>query len=129
MWVRWHCILSVLHQIKIRYINPWFWRCSLFCYEPVQHNYFFAVLLYSIVYSARWVSIYLNLWGIPNYFFRIEGGTDGYASIPYYFAYISAEFNLHTHLLRVGFSIKIYLSWFLYGISMNMVTRFIHIDF
>ena len=44
MRVRWHCIFSVLCQIKIMYINPWFWRFSLFSYK-----YFFAVLLYSIV--------------------------------------------------------------------------------
>ena len=61
MWVGGHCILALLHQIKIMHINPWFWRFSLFCYEPVQHIYFFAELLYSIVYGARWVSIGLNL--------------------------------------------------------------------
>ena len=60
MWARGHCMLALLHQIKIMHINPWFWRFSLFCYEPVQHIYFFAELLYSIVYSARWVSIGLN---------------------------------------------------------------------
>ena len=63
MWVRGHCILALLHQIKITHINPWFWRFSLFCYKPVQ-PIFFAELLYSIVYSARWVSMGLNLWAI-----------------------------------------------------------------
>ena len=36
----------------------------LFWFEPVQYIYFFAELLYSIVYSARWVSMGLNLWRI-----------------------------------------------------------------
>ena len=42
---------ELLHQIKIMHINPWFWRFSLFCSEPVNHLYF-LLLLYSIVYST-----------------------------------------------------------------------------
>ena len=60
MWVRWHCILSVLHQIKIMYIIP-FWRFSLFCYEPVQHDYFCCTIVRHSTKHARWVSICLNL--------------------------------------------------------------------
>ena len=48
---------------KSGHINPWFSKFALFCHELVQHIYF-AELLYSIVYSERWVSMGLNLWRI-----------------------------------------------------------------
>jgi len=58
------CILSVLHQIKIMYI-PDFEDFHYFFMNRFSITIFFAVLLYSIVYSVRWISICLNLWKAP----------------------------------------------------------------
>ena len=65
MWVRGHCILSLLHQINNMHINPWFWRFSLFCYEPVQHIYFCWIIVQHCVQCK--VSIYGSyLWPQPR---------------------------------------------------------------
>jgi len=61
MWVGGQCILSLLHQIKIMHINPWFWRFSLFCYEPVQHIYFllnYCTAQCTVQGEYLWVLIY-----------------------------------------------------------------------
>ena len=43
------------------HINPWFWRFSLFCYEPVQHIYFllnYCTALCTVQGEYLWVLIY-----------------------------------------------------------------------
>ena len=62
MRVRWHCILSVLHQIKIMYINPWYWRFLLFFFNRFSITNFCCIIIRQSTKYARWVSICLYLW-------------------------------------------------------------------
>ena len=79
----------LLHQIEMMHINPWFWRFSLFFLWIGSEYLFFAELLYSIVYSARWVSMGLNLWS--TYF-----GFNQYPSLHS----VQVSTHLHWELIR-----------------------------
>ena len=96
---------------KSWHINPWFSIFALFCYEPVQH--FFALLLYSIVYSARWVSICLNLCSeLSNQFIVLDNGFRSYASYTWDFQEKTICHRFHkasNFLLRVS-DLRIQLS-------------------
>ena len=63
-------ILWLLHQIKIMHIKSMILKIFIVLWWTGSAYLFFAELLYSIVYSARWVSMGVNIWVLLIELFR-----------------------------------------------------------